>query len=107
MAEYIYIYIYTYVYGHTHRSSSKKAIDVSKYPGPNALLDPGVYMYVCWRASEASETLSGVTQLKIGDACLFICLDVLMSFCTLTLSYFRVSSTFYPVPNITKQYPPV
>ncbi len=25
-----------------------------------------------WRASEASETLSGVTQLKIGDVCLFI-----------------------------------
>ncbi len=24
-----------------------------------------------WRASEASETLSGVTQLKIGDICLF------------------------------------
>ncbi len=23
-----------------------------------------------WRASEASETLSGVTQLKIGDICL-------------------------------------
>ncbi len=25
-----------------------------------------------WRASGASETLSGVTQLKIGDVCLFI-----------------------------------
>ena len=25
-----------------------------------------------WRASESSETLSGVTQLKIGDVCLFI-----------------------------------
>ena len=24
-----------------------------------------------WRASEASETLSGVTQLKIGDICLY------------------------------------
>ncbi len=26
-----------------------------------------------WRASEASETLSGITQLKIGDICLYIC----------------------------------
>ncbi len=25
-----------------------------------------------WRASEAGETLSGVTQLKIGDNCLFM-----------------------------------
>ncbi len=30
--------------------------------------------------SEASETLSGVTQLKIGDICLYMCLDVCMSF---------------------------
>ncbi len=30
-----------------------------------------------WRASEASETLSGVTQLKIGNICLW---DVRMSF---------------------------
>ncbi len=39
----------------------------------------------------ASETLTGVTQLKIGDVCLFIylyiCLDVCMSFCTLTLPF--------------------
>ncbi len=27
---------------------------------------------VYWRASVASETLTGVTQLKIGDVCLFI-----------------------------------
>ncbi len=44
-----------------------------------------------WRASVASETLTGVTQLKIGDVCLFIylyiCLDVCMSFCTLTLAF--------------------
>ncbi len=33
-----------------------------------------------WRASEASETLSEVTQLKIGDVCLYICGDVRMSF---------------------------
>ncbi len=38
-----------------------------------------------WRASVASETLTGVTQLKIGDVC--ICLDVRMSFCTLTLAF--------------------
>ncbi len=25
-----------------------------------------------WRVNEASETLTGVTQLKIGDVCLFI-----------------------------------
>ncbi len=25
-----------------------------------------------WRVSEASETLSGVTQLKIGDVCLYV-----------------------------------
>ncbi len=45
-----------------------------------------------WRASVASETLTGVTQSKIGDVCLFIylyiCLDVCMSFCTLTLRIF-------------------
>ncbi len=33
-----------------------------------------------WRASVASETLTGVTQLKIGDICLYICLDVRMLF---------------------------
>ncbi len=47
-----------------------------------------------WRASE---TLTGVTQLKIGDVCTFIySLDVRMSFCTLTFSYFCVSSLFDP-----------
>ncbi len=29
-----------------------------------------------WRASVASETLTGVTQLKIGDVCLFVCIYV-------------------------------
>ncbi len=33
-----------------------------------------------WRASEASETLSGVTQLRIGDFCLYVCGDVHISF---------------------------
>ncbi len=54
-----------------------------------------------------SETLIGVTQLKIGDVCLFICLDVHMSFCTLTLSYFCVSALFDPVPSSTKRNPSI
>ncbi len=58
--------------------------------------------YYNWRASVASETLTGLTQLKIGD----VCLDVRMSFCTLTFSYFCVSSLFDPVP-ITKRNPQV
>ncbi len=34
-----------------------------------------------WRVNEASETLTGVTQLKSGMfVCLYIGLDVLMSF---------------------------
>ena len=33
-----------------------------------------------WRASEASEALSAVTQSKIGDICLYICLDVRKAF---------------------------
>ena len=39
---------------------------------------------------QASETLTGVTQLKIEDVCFFICLDVCISFCTLTLAYFII-----------------
>ncbi len=38
---------------------------------------------------------------------LCVCLDVRMSFCTLTLVYFCVRSVFDPVPNFTKQNPPV
>ncbi len=38
-----------------------------------------------WRASE---TLTEVTQLKIGDVCLSVYTDVRMSFCTLTLRIF-------------------
>ncbi len=56
----------------------------------------------------ASETLTGVTQLIIGDMNLFIyCVDVHMSFCTLTLAYFCVRTVFDPVPNFTKRNPPV
>ena len=56
--------------------------------------------------SERSKSLTGVTQLKIGDVCLYMCLDVSMSFCNLTFSYFCVSSLFDPVPNFTKRNPP-
>ncbi len=44
-------------------------------------------LFIYWRASVVSETLTGVTQLKIGDVYLYICLDVRMSFCTLTLTF--------------------
>ncbi len=49
-----------------------------------------------WRASVASETLTGVTQLKIGDVCLFIYMDVRMSFCTLTLRIFVLARCSTP-----------
>ncbi len=60
-----------------------------------------------WRASVASETLTGVTQSKIGDVSLFICIYVwtyVRHFCTLTLA-FCVSSVVDPVPNCTEQNP--
>ncbi len=67
-----------------------------------------VYFPIYWRASGVSETLSGVTQLKIGDICLFIiCVDIRMSLCTLYLAYFCIISVFDPVPNFTKQNTPV
>ncbi len=43
--------------------------------------------YLIWRASE---TLTGVTQSKIGDVSLFICIYVwtyVRHFCTLTLAF--------------------
>ncbi len=42
------------------------------------------YIIYYWRASTASETLTGVTQLKIGDVCLF----VYMYGCTYVILYF-------------------
>ncbi len=43
---------------------------------------------VNWRASVASETLKGVKMKKSGMfVYLYICLDVRMSFCTLTLAF--------------------
>ncbi len=44
--------------------------------------------YFNWRASVASETLTGVKMKKLGMFIyLYICLDVRMSFCTLTLAF--------------------
>ncbi len=44
-------------------------------PPPHILLKDN------WRASVASETLTGVTQSKIGDVCeLYICMDVHKAF---------------------------
>ncbi len=61
-----------------------------------------------WRASVASETLTGVTQSKIGDVCLFIYMFgrmyVILHF---DPPYFCVRSACDPVPNFTKQNPPV
>ncbi len=54
--------------------------------------------FVCWRASE---TLSGVTQLKIGDICYYIYVDIRMSFCTLTLAFLcLLCGLFLPVPPL-------
>ncbi len=39
-----------------------------------------LFFFFYWRASEASEALSAVTQSKIGDICLYICLDVRKAF---------------------------
>ncbi len=47
----------------------------------NVLLKNSTNIFFNWRASEMSETLSGVTQLKIRDICLYIiCLEECMSF---------------------------
>ncbi len=55
-----------------------------------------------------SETLTGVTQSKIGDVCLFIYMFgrmyVILYF---DPPYFCVRSAFDPVPYFTKQNPPV
>ncbi len=48
-----------------------------------------------WRASLASETLTGVTQLKIGDVCLSVCMDVRTPFCTLTSCESIVRYNYY------------
>ncbi len=43
-----------------------------KGPLPDLAWGGGIAISNYWRASVASETLIGVTQLKIGDVCLFI-----------------------------------
>ncbi len=62
-----------------------------------------------WRASVASETLTGVTQSKIGDVCLFRYIMYGRMYVILYFDppYFCVRSAFDPVPNFTKQNPPV
>ncbi len=57
--------------------------------------------------SETIDTLRGNTIENRGYLFVYICVDVRMSFCTLTLVYFCVRSVFDPVPNFTKQNPPV
>ena len=56
--------------------------------------------------SVASETLTRVTQLKIGNVCLFVYVFghtyVILYF---DPPYFCVRSTFDPAPNFTKQNP--
>ncbi len=66
--------------------------------------------YYNWRVSVASETLIGVTQLKIGDVCLFIYLYMSGRMYVILYfdpPYFCVRSAFDPVPNFNKQNPPV
>ncbi len=68
----------------------------------------GICYIYNWRASVASETLTGVTQSKIGDVCLFVYIYgrtyVILYF---DPPHFCVRSAFDPVPNFTKQNPPV
>ena len=78
-----YVYVYVCIY-----------ICICMYSCMYTCMYVRMYTYVCvfftynWRVSEASETLSGVTQLKIRDIfCLYMCVDVHMSFCTLTLAF--------------------
>ncbi len=63
-------------------------------------------MVIGERAKQARH-YSGV-ELRIGDICEYVCVCVCgrtYVICTLTLSYFCVSSVFHPVPNFTKQNP--
>ncbi len=55
--------------------------------------------------SEASETLTWVTQLKIGDVCLLVHMfGRTYVICTLTLTYYCVRSMFDPVPTESSGY---
>ncbi len=54
-----------------------------------------------WRASVASETLTGVKMKKSGMfVYLFIYMDVRMSFCTLTLRIFVFAPRSTPNPPV-------
>ncbi len=63
-------------------------------------------LFIYWRASVASETLTGVTQSKIGDVCLFRYMYgrmyVILYFDPRVFVLVRLST---PVPNCTKQNP--
>ena len=59
------------------------------------------WYYNNWRARHYQ-----VTQLKIRDICLLYVWTYVCHFCTLTLA-FCVSTATDPVPNFTKQNPPV
>ena len=65
------------------------------------ILDNGI---IGKRVKQVRHLYSGV-ELRIGHICLNICGDIDMSFCTLTLSYFCVSSLLGSVPNFTNQNP--
>ncbi len=67
-------------------------------------------MFWFFLASERSkrDAYRGNTIEIRGYGFVYICcVDVRMSFCTLTLAYFCVRSVFDPVPNFTKQNLPV
>ena len=55
-----------------------------------------------WQVSEASETLSGVTQLKIGDICLYIYIYIYIYERTYVILYFDphifVFASWYTLP---------
>ncbi len=64
-------------------------------------------LVIYWRATVASETLTGLTQSKIGDVCLFIYIMFGRMYVILYFDppYFCVRLAFDPVPNFTKQNP--
>ncbi len=66
-----------------------------------------LYSETLYNETLYSETLYNDVELRIGDICLYMCVDVRMPFCTSTLVYFCVSSVFDPVPNFTEQNPQV
>ncbi len=96
-------------HGKDYMVTYRQGDEVNRYhPGSTSERWESVTDY--WRASVASETLTGVTQSKIGDVCLFIYLFIYMFGCMYVILYFDppyfcVRSAFDPVPNFTKQNP--